>query len=679
MKKIRVLLIGEHPCGWSGNSHMMERLVENIDQNIFDISIVAVTGGARLDLFKKNAVPIYEAGMDKMDPLGGSAVTAILESAEFDIAMMVGLDVWAYQQHHETIKALRNKKRFVWIWLFPFDTLSVREDWLPLIKALDIPLVYSQYGEKMLKPYVPNIRYFRPALYQEKLFRKVSAEEREIIRKRIFATVPLEAPIFGFVSNNQLRKDPQRLIKAFFEVKKALPEAVLYMHTQMQGWFNLRQYVKDCGAKPGDVFFSAQNTPYAPEAMVELFNSMDVYVLPSWQEGLSWTILEAMKCGVPVIASDTTSHTELVENAGLLIPCTDIAYNPMNTEGGISYIDTKAVNFQGLVTAMTLVGGSPEVRQQMSEAGLAKAEEWCAGTSDINAVLNEAGKMRYTVRLRKKEKKVLFVQHSSAGDVLMSTQCFKGLTERHPGFPLVYMTQKKFQDIVVGNPYISEIVDYDKDEIQKYAVVYNPHGEKILPGGWNNLDVTLYSMYPYFCKVKADKVFIEEKYPGGIVFDTSQDYIIVHTTGGNIKYRSYAYMDEVIEKIGLPAIQIGGALDLKAFEAALDLRGKLSWRETAWLMKRAKAAIVIDSFPSHLAGALGTPAVVLFGPAPARVTRPRADAGNIICLEPNKLDVCPITSNCWGEITKDVCESPCINTITPDQIAEAFLFLLKGD
>lgn len=58
-------------------------------------------------------------------------------------------------------------------------------------------------------------------------------------------------------------------------------------------------------------------------------------------------------------------------------------------------------------------------------------------------------------------------------------------------------------------------------------------------------------------------------------------------------------------------------------------------------MKMAKAAVVIDSYPAHLAGAVGTPAVVLFGPAPARVTGPRSDDAKIICLEPNHLDVCP--------------------------------------
>jgi ADP-heptose:LPS heptosyltransferase len=36
---------------------------------------------------------------------------------------------------------------------------------------------------------------------------------------------------------------------------------------------------------------------------------------------------------------------------------------------------------------------------------------------------------------------ILFGQHSAAGDVFMTTKALPGIKERHPGLPLVYMTQ----------------------------------------------------------------------------------------------------------------------------------------------------------------------------------------------------------------------------------------------
>lgn len=50
--------------------------------------------------------------------------------------------------------------------------------------------------------------------------------------------------------------------------------------------------------------------------------AMDVFVLPSLTEGISNTILEAMACGLPVIATDVGGNPELVDagRTGVLVP-----------------------------------------------------------------------------------------------------------------------------------------------------------------------------------------------------------------------------------------------------------------------------------------------------------------------------------------------------------------------
>jgi ADP-heptose:LPS heptosyltransferase len=241
---------------------------------------------------------------------------------------------------------------------------------------------------------------------------------------------------------------------------------------------------------------------------------------------------------------------------------------------------------------------------------------------------------------------------------------------------LIYMTQPMYKDIVEGNPYIDEVIDWDESLVSKFLVVYNPHGEKILPGGWNNMDTKLYDMYPYFCNVEADDMHIELVDPK---IDLPEEYIVVQTAGGHKKYRTYRHMDTVIQMLPkYKFVQLGMGRDLACRNVTLDLREKLSWRESAWVMKNAKAAVVIDSFLSHLAGALLTPVVVLYGPAPARVTGPKGNADKIINLEPNKLDVCPITSNCWGSPEKPPCTTPCINTVNPVEVVKGVNKLLEA-
>ena len=56
--------------------------------------------------------------------------------------------------------------------------------------------------------------------------------------------------------------------------------------------------------------------------VAELMMKFDVFVLPSLAEGISNTILEAMACGLQVIATDVGGNAELVQHdeSGYLVP-----------------------------------------------------------------------------------------------------------------------------------------------------------------------------------------------------------------------------------------------------------------------------------------------------------------------------------------------------------------------
>src|SRR5690606_22279943 len=50
-------------------------------------------------------------------------------------------------------------------------------------------------------------------------------------------------------------------------------------------------------------------------------------------------------------------------------------------------------------------------------------------------------------------------------------------------------------------------------------------------------------------------------------------------------------------------------------EAVVDLTGRLSLLELAALTARARLFVGVDSAPMHIAAAMGTPAIALFGPS----------------------------------------------------------------
>jgi sugar transferase (PEP-CTERM/EpsH1 system associated) len=65
----------------------------------------------------------------------------------------------------------------------------------------------------------------------------------------------------------------------------------------------------------------------ASKNVPDFLNSLDVFVLPSVSEGMSNTLLEAMSCGLPIVATSVGGNPELIENqvSGLLFPVGDTA------------------------------------------------------------------------------------------------------------------------------------------------------------------------------------------------------------------------------------------------------------------------------------------------------------------------------------------------------------------
>jgi glycosyltransferase involved in cell wall biosynthesis len=688
----KVLLIGENPSGPTGNGLMMQGILGQIDPATTEVFLFCPCSDFAPNLSIQNSIRIIPSDdLKRQDIWGSQKLLTILSTNNLDFIAFIGVDIWRYASIIQNIKQIQQRNKFKIIHLFPYDLQYLDREFIQYANMIDIPCVYSQYGFDMLKDHVSNLQYFRPYMPHKELFFPYSDEKRQEARSILFPTVSPDTFIFGFIGPNQIRKDPQKVIKAFSMLKNMnlKQKSILYMHTDFRnGVFNLPKYAASCGLVNGDLLTKPEDS-YSPfEKMPDIYNALDCFVNCSMQEGLSWTTIQAMLCGVPIIASDSTAHIELVKGFGQLCPCSNESYIPIKTVNGSAWIDAKSCTYEDIFTGMKYMLKYNVNAKALAVKGIEKMKNWFDGCSNFNDLTKimpvEAAKPLIPA--------ILFMQHSAAGDVLMTTRCLKRIREKHNNLPLVYMTQEKFQGIVKGNPDVTLIADWNPELRTQYQVVYNPHGEHILKGGFNNLDVKLADMYPYFCKVKPDDFFIDCEQPDVFFvhderlidkslspnqYQCPAPYVVVHTTGGDPQYRTYSHMGMVVKGLTLPVVQIGSVTDIYC-PGAIDLRGILSFNETAWVMKNASAAIVIDSFPAHLAGALDTPCIVLYGPAPARVVGPihKGVPENLwFDMEPNKLDVCPNMTNCHGQIRS--CQSPCINSINPMEIKKNLVKILE--
>jgi glycosyltransferase involved in cell wall biosynthesis len=115
---------------------------------------------------------------------------------------------------------------------------------------------------------------------------------------------------------------------------------------------------------------------YVPaEDLPALYNLADLFVFPSLYEGFGLPPLEAMACGLPVVASTAPALREVLDGAALLVQPQDVA---------------------ALTEAMDVALGDDPLRSRLREAGLQRAGlfSWERTARETAAVYHEAAANR---------------------------------------------------------------------------------------------------------------------------------------------------------------------------------------------------------------------------------------------------------------------------------------------
>ena len=161
-------------------------------------------------------------------------------------------------------------------------------------------------GKVVFIPLGVNFNRFRPLPREEVLKAKAELLGREDLK------------VVLFVGRLHPIKDPLTLLRSFKKLVDKLPDSVLLVI----GWGpEAESYIKmaeELGLS-GKVLFLG----FIPNDQLPIYYNMaDVYVLPSLYEEWSNTIMEAMACGIPVVATDVGSNRYLVEDGrtGFLVP-----------------------------------------------------------------------------------------------------------------------------------------------------------------------------------------------------------------------------------------------------------------------------------------------------------------------------------------------------------------------
>lgn len=160
---------------------------------------------------------------------------------------------------------------------------------------------------------------------------------------------------FLYVGNLLPHKNLGRLLKAFALIAARFPHKMVIVGRKDPRYHPALERESRALGLEKKVFFLDY---VGSDELPALYGGAEAFILPSLYEGFGLTVLEAMACGTPVIASHAGSLPEVAGNAAILVD---------------------PYRIQGMAEAMEAVLKHPEMRQDMSRRGLERAQDFSWG------------------------------------------------------------------------------------------------------------------------------------------------------------------------------------------------------------------------------------------------------------------------------------------------------------
>lgn len=240
------------------------------------------------------------------DAFGTDSMVAHGNHMNADVVFSM-LDVWAFQP--QLLQQVRH-----WIPYTPIDKLPPPSMVLQNLKFAYKILTFAKFGQDALAR-----SGFSSQLILEgtdvNVFKPLNKKQE--LRKSM--NIPQDAFVFGMVAANKEnppRKAFQQVLEAFKLFHDKHPEAALLISCNQgspQG-FPIQAYANYLGFADRVFFPNDYQVTFhgSSEQVNDLYNTFDVYMMPSQTEGFGLTAVEAQSAGIPAIVQDCHSMPELI-------------------------------------------------------------------------------------------------------------------------------------------------------------------------------------------------------------------------------------------------------------------------------------------------------------------------------------------------------------------------------
>jgi len=427
------------------------------------------------------------------------------------------------------------------------------------------------------------------------------------------------------------------------------------------------------------------------------------YVSFTHGEGYGLPMIEAAACGLPVLVTNWSGHLDflhLIDGKKRFVPIEyDLTEIPQSSvwngvmEKGTRWASVKEQDAKMKMKKISLSVDKPKewALELASRISLEFSEEKLGAQfidvlsqliSSANVVTHSSNKdfvkSRLTDMLNVGDKKTLiYTMPMSAGDVFVSTAIVDSLRKKFPDHFLIFATDSKYMDILKSNASIDAVIRFENwmtnvGELENvFNEVYTPNlAVQLGTSNWvhGGKGRKLVEEFAAQCQVELGKYFIQTERVEGL----PEKYIVFHPGSGKGQWeaRNYKKWKKVIHNLkrmtGLSVVQVG-AEDDATFEGVEDFRGKTNYNQLAFVIQSAKCLVGIDSVSMHIADALRTPYVSLFGSSYPSSTGPAKSFGALL-ETPDRLGCKKACYKYQCKVDKD---NSCINQIDPELVVKS--------
>lgn len=269
--------------------------------------------------------------------------------------------------------------------------------WIKLFEQCVKMCTYTRSGIKMLEDAGLGDKAVRTPLgVDSNIFKPYPIGEKNRLRAEFYTEegkqlVGTNDFLVACVARNSFRKNIPILIKAFSILTKkmidnGMPKPHLYLHTAIDDFvgYNLSEIIDRCG-----LGFDGYNNVMHPDlnidqgveekTLCDLYNTFDLVVCPSMREGFNLSLLEAMACNIPWLATDKLAYVSefaTVNGEGAYAIGGDLIKvgneNTVDPSGLTQYI----LDLDDLVDKMWLYATDKEYWKKKSQEGRLQAKRY---------------------------------------------------------------------------------------------------------------------------------------------------------------------------------------------------------------------------------------------------------------------------------------------------------------